>query len=185
MILTYSQMEERARSFYATLGVTLTKRDLPLAIQSLAMPEYTKIYNDANRTCPIHDNDSLATVGDAVFYVYVLELCFTPRSSEGFLTDKKAKYCANETMNVYGEEWLRDWLFATHTDLYEEGRELPNRKGYATAFEAVVGFLYLRARDRVEQILCDRYPRAAMEQAYRHARQLDRIRRAGKSYSGN
>lgn len=174
---TYEEMEARARSFYGTLGLRLTSRDLPLAIQSLAMPAYTKEYNERNPSRPIHDNDSLATLGDSVFYVYVLRLCFSPRVSEGFLTDKKAKYCSNDTMKIYGEDWLRDALFARHRDLYEEGSTLPNRKGFATAFEAVVGFLYLCAPDRVMDILRERYPRPVMEEAYRRARQQARLRR--------
>ena len=175
---TYKEMEERTRAFYSTLGITLSRRDLPLAIQSLSMPRYTRRYNEATPSAPLHDNDSLATLGDSVFYVYVLTLCFSSRITERFLTDKKIKYCSNDTMKVYGEDWLADWLFATHKDLYEEGSNQTNKKGYATAFEAVVGFLYLRAPDRVMEILRNRFPRAKMEEAYHRAKDIARLYRA-------
>ena len=70
-------------------------------------------------------------------------------------------------MNIYGEEWLKDWLFATANDLYEDGGVRKNKKGYATAFESVVGFLYLRYPSKVMNILRTHFPKRKMQTAYK------------------
>lgn len=63
------------------------------------------------------------------------------------LTDKK-KIVTNEHLNIIGKNLLSNKLFAMNNDL-KEG----NKKSYATAFEAVIGFISIINKNKVDEIL--------------------------------
>lgn len=70
-------------------------------------------------------------------------------STEEELTDEK-KALANKNLNIIGEKLLKDKLFATNSDLTNSNPN-KNKKSYATAFEAVIGFISLIRPDALDQ----------------------------------
>ena len=75
---------------------------------------------------------------------------FNTNSTQEELTDKK-KIVTNKHLNIIGKNLLLNKLFAINNDLKEE-----NKKSYATAFEAVIGFIGILDRNKVYEIL-DKY----------------------------
>lgn len=140
MLLTYEEMRERAFEFYDGLQINIPKIFVDLAVRSLTMPQYAKEYNDSNNH-PIGDHRALATVGDAVCGAFLMLDRYTDEKTKKELTAEK-KVVTNEHLNLVGEKILKDRLFAKNNDL-ESKSEKKNKKAYATAFEAVIGFIAL------------------------------------------
>lgn len=112
-------------------------------VQSLTMPEYAKEYNDKHNE-KIKDHRALSSVGDAICGAYIMLKEYNIDITSEELTDKK-KIVTNEHLNIIGENLLSNKLFAINNDL-KEG----NKKSYATAFEAVIGFIN---KNKVDEIL--------------------------------
>ena len=158
MIVPFDKMKEETEKFYEGLGCNLTKDTIALAVQSLTMPCYANEYNQKYGE-KIPDHSALATVGDAYWDVYILAIAFEPNSTKGNLTiDIKQKIGTNEQMNPLAEEWLKDFLFAANNDLKDNNSNGQNKKGYATALEAVIGFLFLKFPEKVFDILQKQFP---------------------------
>ena len=66
------------------------------------------------------------------------------------LTEKEI--VKNDRLNVIGKKMLCDedsiFLFASNNDLESNNDDHPNNKAYATAFEAVIGFISLLDKDQ-------------------------------------
>ena len=153
MIIPIEKMRETTRSFYSNIGCELTDDNIDLAVQSLTMPcyanEYAQKYGEK-----ILNHSSLATVGDAYWEVYILAIAFEPNSKKGNLTNGiKQTIGTNEQMNPLAEKWLNRFLFAANNDLKDNNSDGQNTKGYATALEAVIGFLFLKYPEKVFGIL--------------------------------
>ena len=159
MIFSFDEMKEKTRTFYHDLGCDLTEEEtLTLAIQSLTMPCYANEYNQKYGE-KIPNHSALATVGDAYWGVYILAIAFEPNSKKGDLTkDIKQTIGTNEQMNPLAEKWLSSFLFATNNDLNDNNSNEQNNKGYATALEAVIGFLFLKFPGKVFDILQKQFP---------------------------
>lgn len=140
MLLTYEEMRERAFEFYDDLQINIPKIYVDLAVRSLTMPQYAKEYQDKYNQY-IGDHRALATVGDAVCGAFLMLDRYTDEKTKKELTAEK-KVVTNEHLNLVGEKILKDRLFAKNNDL-ESKSEKKNKKAYATAFEAVIGFIAL------------------------------------------
>lgn len=140
MLLTYEEMRERAFEFYDDLQINIPKIYVDLAVRSLSMPQYAKEYQDKYGDT-IGDHTALATVGDAVCGAFLMLDRYTNEKTKKELTAEK-KVVTNEHLNLVGEKILKDRLFAKNNDL-ESKSEKKNKKAYATAFEAVIGFIAL------------------------------------------
>lgn len=140
MLLTYEEMSERAFEFYNDLQINIPKKYVALAVRSLTMPQYAKEYKDKYGET-IGDHTALATVGDAVCGAFLMLDRYTDEKTKKELTAEK-KVVTNEHLNLVGEKILKDRLFAKNNDL-ESKSEKKNKKAYATAFEAVIGFIAL------------------------------------------
>ena len=137
---TLKEMKEKSLEFYKGLNVETSQENILLAVRSLTMPQYAKEYNDSNNH-PIGDHRALATVGDAVCGAFLMLDRYTDEKTKKELTAEK-KVVTNEHLNLVGEKILKDRLFAKNNDL-ESKSEKKNKKAYATAFEAVIGFIAL------------------------------------------
>ena len=159
MIISFDEMKEKTKTFYHDLGCDLTEEEtLTLAIQSLTMPCYANEYNQKYGE-KIPNHSALATVGDAYWGVYILAIAFEPNSKKGDLTnDIKQTIGTNKQMNPLAKEWLSPFLFATNNDLNDNNSNEQNNKGYATALEAVIGFLFLKFPGKVFDILQKQFP---------------------------
>ena len=138
MLLTYEEMRERAFEFYDDLQINIPKIYVDLAVRSLTMPQYAKEYQDKYNQY-IGDHRALATVGDAVCGAFLMLDRYTDEKTKKELTAEK-KVVTNEHLNLVGEKILKDRLFAKNNDL-ESKSEKKNKKAYATAFEAVIGYI--------------------------------------------
>lgn len=157
MLKSKHVMEARAKAFYGGIGCPLTQENLSLAVCSLTMPCYANEFRQKFKE-EIGDHSALATVGDACWSAFVLSEVFTPESTKEKLTEIKQRVCTNDAMNSFAKEWLDLFLFYTNNDLQDNNAEGKNNgKGYATALEGVVGFLFLKYRDRVFDILRERF----------------------------
>ena len=141
MLLTYEEMSERAFEFYDYLQINIPKKYVALAVRSLTMPQYTKEYQDKYNQY-IGDHRALATVGDAVCEAFVMLKEYNDALTSDDL-DKKKDCLQNEGLNLAGEKMLNGVLFASNNDLKSNNADHPNKKAYATAFEAVIGFIAL------------------------------------------
>lgn len=141
MLSTYEEMNEKASRFYEGLQIKIPEQYVDLAVRSLTMPQYAKEYNDSNNH-PIGDHRALATVGDAVCGAFVMLEEYTEAMTSNDLNDSKARL-QNEKLNLVGERMLKGVLFASNNDLESNNEDHPNKKAYATAFEAVIGFIAL------------------------------------------
>lgn len=153
MIFSFDEMKEKTRTFYQDLGCDLTEDTLDLAVQSLTMPCYANEFAQKfGEKIPNHS--ALATVGDAYWGAYILAIAFEPNSKKGDLTKNcKQTIGTNKQMNPLAEKWLSPFLFATNNDLIDNNSNGQNKKGYATALEAVIGFLFLKFPEKVFDIL--------------------------------
>ena len=138
---TLKEMNEKSLNFYKGLNVEISQENIPLAVRSLAMPQYAKEYQDKYNQC-IGDHRALATVGDAVCEAFVMLNEYNDDLTSDDL-DKKKEGLQNEKLNFVGEQMLKGVLFASNNDLKSNNEDHPNKKAYATAFEAVIGFIAL------------------------------------------
>ena len=141
MLLTYEEMSERAFEFYDYLQINIPKKYVALAVRSLTMPQYAKEYQDKYNQY-IGDHRALATVGDAVCEAFVMLKEYNDALTSDDL-DKKKECLQNEGLNLAGEKMLNGVLFASNNDLKSNNADHPNKNAYATAFEAVIGFIAL------------------------------------------
>lgn len=130
---TNEERLKKTKEFYNNQGIDITDFE-ELAIQSLTMPQYAKEYNDVYEA-QIKDNTSLATLGDAVCGVYLMNREFNPIITKDELSKEKDKI-SNESMNPIGKELLFNHMFKRNND--ENGFV----KSDATNFEAYIGFIY-------------------------------------------
>ena len=134
---SYEEMTIKTKDFYALLGCKVISDNLMRdAITSLTMPQYAYIYNSKNNA-EINDHRALATLGDAVCGSLLLTNKYHYNSTPEELTFVKESL-TNDNLKTKGKQLLKDNLFYSNNDLDEK-----NRKSYATAFEAVIGFLSL------------------------------------------
>ena len=148
-MLTLKEMIKLTIEFNNLLEIEISKKDEMMAVQSLTMPDYAKEYNDKHNE-KIKDHRALSTVGDAICGAYIMLKEYNMNITSEELTDKK-KMVTNEHLNIIGKNLLLNKLFAINNDLKEE-----NKKSYATAFEAVIGFIGILDRNKVYEIL-DKY----------------------------
>ena len=145
-MLTLEEMIKLTIEFYNSLGIKISKEDEMMAVQSLTMPDYAKEYNDKNNE-KIKNHRALSTVGDAVCGEYIMLKEYDMDITSKELTDKK-KIVTNDHLNIIGKNLLSNKLFAMNNDLKES-----NKKSYATAFEAVIGFISIINKNKVDEIL--------------------------------
>lgn len=138
----YPSMEAQAKMFYQErVGITLDNEELTrLAVQSITLPGYMKEFNDYYET-EIYSLEGLATVGDAALADYLMKAHFKPHLTKAELTQLKEKL-TNEELASLGEELFGDFLFSRNTDLNKNKQCYV--RAYATALEAVFGFLTLK-----------------------------------------
>lgn len=146
MLSTYEEMSEKASRFYEGLQIKIPEQYVDLAVRSLTMPQYANEFNVSNNH-PIGDHRALATVGDAVCGAFLMLDRYTDEETKKELTAEK-KVVTNEHLNLVGEKILKDRLFASNNDLESNNDDHPNKKAYATAFEAVIGFISLLDKDQ-------------------------------------
>lgn len=146
MLSTYEEMSEKASRFYEGLQIKIPEQYVDLAVRSLTMPQYANEFNVSNNH-PIGDHRALATVGDAVCGAFLMLDRYTDEKTKKELTAEK-KVVTNEHLNLVGEKILKDRLFASNNDLESNNDDHPNKKAYATAFEAVIGFISLLDKDQ-------------------------------------
>ena len=76
---------------------------------------------------------------------------YTDEKTSKTLTEEK-EIVKNDRLNVIGKKMLCDedgiFLFASNNDLESNNKAHPNKKAYATAFEAVIGFISLLDKDQ-------------------------------------
>lgn len=150
-IIMYNEMLEKTKEFYDRLGVAIPKDKEDLSVQSLTMPQYAKEYNDKS-VIKIHNNNGLATVGDAVCSAWLMINSFTKEKTKKELHDKKGKL-TNANLNDTGKELLESFLFASNNDLISNEKDKPHKKAYATAFEAVIGFISISDFSKIDSVL--------------------------------
>lgn len=143
---TLKEMNEKSLNFYKGLNVEISQENILLAVRSLTMPQYAKEYQDKYNQC-IGDHRALATVGDAVCEAFVMLNEYNDALTADDL-DKKKESLQNEKLNFVGEQMLKGVLFASNNDLESNNEAHPNKKAYATAFEAVIGFIALLDKDQ-------------------------------------
>ena len=136
----FKEMQEKSIQFYKLLNIDILQKDIILAVRSLTMPQYAKEYKD-KYNLNIGDHRALATVGDAVCGAFVMLEEYTEAMTSNDLNDSKARL-QNEKLNLVGERMLKGVLFASNNE------DHPNKKAYATAFEAVIGFIALLDKDQ-------------------------------------
>lgn len=140
-IIEYDKMIERALSFYEKLNIEVSSdKDINRAVKSLTMPQYAKEYNDLHKDRhenKIGDHCALSTVGDAVCEAFLMLNRYEDNKTSGDLTDCK-ELLTNDRLNEIGQKMLSGFLFERNNDL-----NLKNTKAFATAFEAVIGFIAL------------------------------------------
>lgn len=142
----FKEMQEKSIQFYKLLNIDILQKDIILAVRSLTMPQYAKEYKD-KYNLNIGDHRALATVGDAVCGAFVMLEEYTEAMTSNDLNDSKARL-QNEKLNLVGERMLKGVLFASNNDLESNNEDHPNKKAYATAFEAVIGFIALMDKDQ-------------------------------------
>ena len=152
-MLTYDEMVEKTREFYDELQIDIFDKYVDLAVRSLTMPQYAKEFNDKFHK-EIGDHRALATVGDAICAAYIM-LKFYEDSLTADDLNKKKDVLQNKELNIVGEQVLKDVLFARNNDL-SSNNENENKKAYATAIEAVIGFISIIDKkcvfDTIDQI---------------------------------
>lgn len=150
MLSTYEEMSEKASRFYEGLQIKIPEQYVDLAVRSLPMPQYAKEYKDKYGET-IGDHTALATVGDAVCGAFLMLDRYTDEKTSKTLTEEK-EIVKNDRLNVIGKKMLCDedgiFLFASNNDLESNNEDHPNKKAYATAFEAIIGFIALLDKDQ-------------------------------------
>jgi 23S rRNA maturation mini-RNase III len=157
---SYEDMKKNTIRFYNDVFQINTEgNNHELAIQSLVMPEYMKEFNESKMKpeTRIYNNGSLATLGDTVISTFLMNRYFKKEITPEHLSEYK-RMATNKELNQLGQKVLISILFYRNNDLYyeeSEGDLTQNRKGYASAFEAVVGFLYKCSREKCDNFLAD------------------------------
>ena len=156
-IIFYEEMKIKTMDFYKSINIKVKENKISLAITSLTMPQYEKEYNDKinneinsglkNEKDMIKCNNALATVGDAICGAYLMIEKFDTKYTMEELTALK-ETVTNENLNIIGKKLLENHLFFSNNDLDDI-----NKKSYATAFEAVVGFITLNNKVDVIKFL--------------------------------
>lgn len=136
MKFDYDELKNKTLKFYESISIEVPINKLECAVQSLTMSQFAKEYNVVNEK-EIYDNRVLATLGDAICGAFVIKKEFKNDISADDLTKKK-KVVTNKNLNKIGKELLEGKIFFSNTDIDEK-----NTKAYATAFEAIVGFISL------------------------------------------
>lgn len=131
-------MVEKTREFYDELQIDIPDKYVDLAVRSLTMPQYAKEFNDKFHK-EIGDHRALATVGDALCEAYTMLKFYEDSLTADDLNTKK-EVLQNKELNIVGEQVLKNVLFARNNDL-SSNNENENKKAYATAIEAVIGFI--------------------------------------------
>ena len=157
---SYEDMKKNTIRFYNDVfHIDTEGNNYELAIQSLVMPEYMKEFNESKMKpeTRIYNNGSLATLGDTVISTFLMDRYFRKEITSEQLSEYK-KMATNKELNRLGEKYLESILFCRNYDLYyeeSEGDLIQNRKGYASAFEAVIGFIYKFSKDKCDNFLLD------------------------------
>lgn len=146
MKFNYEELKSKAISFYRSLEIKIPDNLLEQAVQSLTMPQFAKEYNDINEI-KLNDHRALSTVGDAVCGSYVMIKEYEIHSTSDELTKKK-NIVTNNHLNDIGKNMLQGKLFSTNDDV-----KITNKKSYATAFEAIIGFISLISVEEAFAIL--------------------------------
>ena len=146
-LYSYTDMIAKTEEFYSKLNIKIN--DIKLAVASLTMTEFAKNYNDVN-SVKIDNQDALATVGDSICGSYVMIKEYGPFATMEYLTNKK-DIVTNNNLKIVGKKLLEGYLFHANNDL-KEG----NKKDYATAFEAIIGFIALNNPNDIKPLL-DKY----------------------------
>lgn len=139
--MNYEQMLKETKTFYEKMGIKIPDEYAELAVRSLTMPQYANEYKNKFHH-EIKDHTALATVGDAVCGALLMVDSYSDEKTKEALTKEKDSV-TNESLNIVGEKLLKSALFARNNDLVSSNDGSENKKGYATAFEAVIGFLAL------------------------------------------
>ncbi len=157
-LLEYSEMVTRTIAFYNSLDITIPEERLEEAVISLSMPKYYEEFN-ANRKNRVNNislmnhHGALSTVGDAVCQNYLMNKKYSLTISQEKLTAEK-EALTNKNLNIIGKKLLEGIVFATDSDLINSNpNDNENKKAYASAFEAVIGFISLIRPDDVSRIL--------------------------------
>lgn len=140
-VLEYSEMINRSLRFYRNLGIDVPEEKMDLAVISLTMPEYARIFYD-QKGFVIQNQDGMATLGDAMCGAFLMHKKFDYSKTKEELTELK-NALTNVNLNKQGKELLDGVLFARNNDLHQSVQEGDNNKSYATAFEAMIGFISL------------------------------------------
>ena len=155
-LISFDEMKKRTKEFYESLDVIVSDEHIEEAVISLSMAQYVKEFNEnknnINKNISLKNNHkALSTVGDAVCEAYWMLNKYRIDSSQEILTDEKT-ILRNDHLNIIGKKMLEGRLFATNNDL-DSNNEIENKKSYATAFEAIIGFVSLINLDKAFEIL--------------------------------
>lgn len=145
-ILEYEKMVELAKKFYKELKVEIPKEKISEAVASLTMPQYAEQYKNKYHK-EIQDHRGLATLGDASCAAIHLKNYYSLDKTDEAMNKLKKKL-ENKEFNVIGKELLEGKLFSANNDLDDQ-----NTKSYATAFEAVIGFVYLVDEQKSQELI--------------------------------
>ena len=127
-------MVEKTKDFYKSIEVKIPEDKIELAVASLTMPQYAETFkNETGKS--IIDHRGIATVGDAICGALLMMKEYQFGATMKKMTDEK-KSLANASLYSPGKQLLEGVLFSANNDL-----DPINKKSYATAFEAVIGFL--------------------------------------------
>lgn len=145
-LLIYEKMVEETKYFYKSFGIeNIPKERIKDAVASITLPNYAKEHNDKFHN-DLNDHRALATVGDAVCTKILMIEKYHYDSTAERLTEEK-DFVTNNNLNKIGERLLKDKLFSRNNDLDDN-----NTKSYATAFEAVIGFIAIIDINKADEI---------------------------------
>lgn len=133
-MLSYTEMVEKTKDFYESIEVKIPEDRIELAVASLTMPQYAETFKNETGN-NIIDHRGIATVGDAICGALLMMKEYFFGATMKKMTDEKVAV-RNDRLNDLGRKLLEGHLFFANNDL-----DSINKKSYATAFEAVIGFL--------------------------------------------
>ena len=143
----FNEMLKQTIDFYNGLGIKIKKGNERIAVSSLTMSGYANNYKDKfHRT--IYSNNALSTLGDGICLAYVMYKKYHLSVSSEVMTNAK-ELLTNVNLQDKGKKLLENHLFFENTDL-------DGNKSYATAFEAVIGFIALNNYNDVSKVF-DKY----------------------------
>lgn len=109
--------------------------------------------SSTDKTSPLHSNERLEFLGDAILSTIVAEYLFKkyPNGTEGFLTKMRSKIVKRHTLNKIADDMGLDVILRE----YNETRLSDSMKG--NALEALVGAIYLeKGYNNTKQIVIGR-----------------------------